>query len=322
MAWPRHLTDKRMSKLNSEFNYRYQVIGETVWAKIQTLQGFLGGRKRAAALENVAGLKYQAKLSELEHLKAIGALPHVILNLTAEIIELESFHEVQHESFRQNEDEIACLERLLAEYYAIAEPTRIPGFTDDQMFEANAANEFTAVVGREIQAEIIANGRPSPAKLHNAMSNPFTFKALQDAGLIPREFALGAPNNDPLHVSMTPKNETTHLGDVNYANVSLLLHADGVNNSTTILDNSSVPKIVATVGNAKISTAQSKFGGSSLVFDGVGDSLTVPSSTAFQFGASTPFTIEFWVNFSGYPTSNAGSYASCIIGKDSESLGR
>ena len=37
-----------MSKLNSEFNYRYQVIGETVWAKIQTLHGFLDGRLRAA----------------------------------------------------------------------------------------------------------------------------------------------------------------------------------------------------------------------------------------------------------------------------------
>jgi hypothetical protein len=192
-----------MSKLNSEFNYRYQVAGETVWAKIQTLQGFLGGRKRAAVLEDVAGLKYQAKLAELQHLKDIGGLPHLILNLTAEIIELESFHEVQRESFRQNEEEIACLERLLAEYYEIAEKTRIPGYTDEQMFEANAANEFTAVIGREIQAEIIANGRPSPAKLHNAMSNPFTFKALQDAGLIPKEFALITPNNDPLHISLT-----------------------------------------------------------------------------------------------------------------------
>ena len=27
--------------------------------------------------------------------------------------------------------------------YTIVEPTRIPGYTDDQMFEANANNEFT-----------------------------------------------------------------------------------------------------------------------------------------------------------------------------------
>jgi hypothetical protein len=50
------------SNLNSEFNYRYQVIGNTPWEKLKTLQGFLVGRNRAAVLEEVAALKYQAKL--------------------------------------------------------------------------------------------------------------------------------------------------------------------------------------------------------------------------------------------------------------------
>ncbi len=39
------------SNLNSEFNYRYQVIGSTPWEKLKTLKGFLVGRKRAAGLE-------------------------------------------------------------------------------------------------------------------------------------------------------------------------------------------------------------------------------------------------------------------------------
>jgi hypothetical protein len=201
-----------MARLNSEFNYRFQVIGETVWAKIKTLQEFLGGRKRAAVLERVAELKYQAKLAELQDLKTNNARPSLILNLEAEIIELESFQEVQAESFRQNQEEIACLERLLKEYGEIAEPTRIPGYTDDQMFEANAANEFTAVVGREIQAEIIANGRPSPAKLHNAMSNPHTFRALQEVGLIPVDAVLLSPNNDPLRISLVAPEQQTLIG--------------------------------------------------------------------------------------------------------------
>lgn len=202
-----------MSKLNSEFNYRYQVIGETVWAKIQTLHGFLNGRKRAAVLEEVADLKYKAKLAELRHLKEIGALEHIILNLQAEIIETESFHEEQKVNFALNRDEITCLENLLAELYAIAEPTRIPGYTDEQMYEVNAANEFTAVVGREIQAEIIANGRPSPAKLHNAMSNPYTFKALQDFGLIPKESIRLEPNNDPQCISLVSNEQMKRLSE-------------------------------------------------------------------------------------------------------------
>jgi hypothetical protein len=190
-----------MSKLNSEFNYRYLVVGETVWAKIQTLQGFLNGRIRAAALEEAADLKYKAKVWELQDLKDNNAKLNLILEKQAELIELESFQEEQRVNFALNRDEIACLKKLLAELYEIAEPTRIEGYTDEQMFEANAANEFTHMIGREIQAEIIANGRPSPAKLHNAMSNPHTFKTLQLWGLIPQEIQLLAPNNDPLCIT-------------------------------------------------------------------------------------------------------------------------
>lgn len=175
------------SNLNSEFNYRYQVIGNTPWEKLKTLKGFLEGRKRAAALEKVAELKHKAKLEELKHLKNISALPHVILNLEAEIIELESTLEDTAHAFELNRKEINILNKLIAELYVICEPSRIEGYSDDDMFEANANNEFTVTIGREIQAEIIANGRPSPAKLLNAMSNPQTLEALKLVGFIPKE---------------------------------------------------------------------------------------------------------------------------------------
>jgi hypothetical protein len=196
-----------MSKLNSEFNYRYQVIGETVWAKIQTLHGFLDGRLRAAALEKVSALKHQSKIMEIEHLKAINALPHVILIAESELIEIESFKREEEINFALNRDEIATIRKLLDECYAIAEPTRCKHpdgtpYTDEEMYEVNAANEFTTVIGREIQAEILANGRPSPAKLLNAMSNPHTFAALKLCGLIPKEAMLLEGSNDPLLIGL------------------------------------------------------------------------------------------------------------------------
>jgi len=180
------------SNLNSEFNYRYQVIGSTPWEKIKTLQGFLVGRKRAAVLEEVAALKYQAKLEELKHLKEVPALPHIILNLQAEIIELESHLDDQKHAFQLNRKEIKILEKLMTELYIEVEPTRLKHedgtpYTDDEMFEENANYEFTVTIGREIQAEIIANGRPSPAKLLNAMSNPQTLESLKLVGLVPDE---------------------------------------------------------------------------------------------------------------------------------------
>ena len=179
------------SNLNSEFNYRYQVIGSTPWEKIKTLQGFYVGRKRAAVLEEVAELKYQAKLEELKHLKTVPALPHIMLNLQAEIIELESHLDDQKHAFELNRKEIKILEKYMAELNAEVEPTRLSHpdgtpYTDDEMFEANANYEFTVTVGREIQSEIIAMGRPSPAKLLNAMSNPQTLESLQMIGLVPQ----------------------------------------------------------------------------------------------------------------------------------------
>ena len=201
-----------MAKLNSEFNYRYQVIGETVWEKIKTLHGFLDGRKRAAILETVSDLKSKAKYAELKHLKSIDALPHVIMELEAEIIEMESFFEESKRNFEQNKDEIKILEKLLKECYELAEPTRLKHkdgtpYTDEEMFEVNAANEFTVLLAREMQAEVIANGRPSAAKIKNAMSNPLTWTALKNIGLIPQETPLIASNIDPTTIQLNLKDD-------------------------------------------------------------------------------------------------------------------
>ena len=82
--------------------------------------------------------------------------------------------------------------------------------------------------------------------------------------------------------------------DEEFDNVSLLLHGDGTNGSTTIVDSSSRPKAVTAVGNAQISTAQSKFGGASLAFDGTGDWLQVPDGSDFTLGSDN-FTVECWI---------------------------
>jgi hypothetical protein len=189
-------------KLNTEFNYRYQVQGETVWEKIKTIKGFLEGRIRAAALEEVSEKKLQAKKAKLEFLRRTNAELYEILELEAEIIECESHLPAQKEAFLLNKDEITMLESLLKEYYAVAEPTRIAGYTDEQMFEANAANEFTVMIGKDMLAEVIANGRPSATKIRNAMSNPVTFNALKKIGLIPDTAKLIRGNNDPLCIEL------------------------------------------------------------------------------------------------------------------------
>ena len=84
--------------------------------------------------------------------------------------------------------------------------------------------------------------------------------------------------------------------DPDFANVSLLLHGDGTNGSTTIVDSSPSPKTVTAVGDAQISTAQSKFGGSSIAFDGTGDYITAANDIGFAFGTGD-FTVEMFAYF-------------------------
>lgn len=81
--------------------------------------------------------------------------------------------------------------------------------------------------------------------------------------------------------------------DIYYSNVSLLINGNGVNASTSIIDNNSLPKSISVFGNAQISTTQSKYGGSSVYFGGTGY-LTIPDSNDFAFG-SGDFTLEGWL---------------------------
>lgn len=85
-------------------------------------------------------------------------------------------------------------------------------------------------------------------------------------------------------------------GDPNWNSVSVLLHCNGSNGSTTFTDEKG--HTVSVAGNAQISTAQSKFGGASALFDGSGDWLYLADSADWAMG-SGDFTIEFWVRLSG-----------------------
>jgi hypothetical protein len=76
----------------------------------------------------------------------------------------------------------------------------------------------------------------------------------------------------------------------------LVLHGDGADGSTTITDSGVTGHTVTPSGNAQIDTAQSLFGGASILFDGSGDYLTVPDHADWDFGTAD-FTIDFNVRF-------------------------
>ena len=185
-------------RFNSEFNYKYQVMGCTPWEKIKTLKSFLEGRVRAAAGEEIARLSHDVLLAEMEHLKTNDAPEHEKIKKRIEILESESHRVILDEAFELNCKEIETLKKLLAEAYEMAEPTRIEGYSDDDMFEVNASHEFAVTTMREMQSEIIANGRPTPATVLHAMNNPHVLAATLKAGLLPPEAIPLLTGNAPI----------------------------------------------------------------------------------------------------------------------------
>ena len=86
------------------------------------------------------------------------------------------------------------------------------------------------------------------------------------------------------------------VGDLYFPNVIFLAKFDGSNGSTSITDSSNKNNSITVNGGAQISTAASKFGGSSLKLDyenaGTGDRLV--ADTVADNLTSTTHTIEFW----------------------------
>ena len=91
------------------------------------------------------------------------------------------------------------------------------------------------------------------------------------------------------------------VGDVHFPNVSLLLACEGSNGSTTVTDSSNTNASITCIGSAQISTAQSKFGNSSLG-TASGD-ISISTTNIFNFGTSD-FTVEFWFYRTGLGSGN------------------
>jgi hypothetical protein len=119
---------------------------------------------------------------------------------------------------------------------------------------------------------------------------------------------LGGGLQGPQGVQGVAGNTNSYAEVTNDPNTVLLLHGNGTNNSTTITDSSYSPKTLTAVGNAKISTTTSKFGVSSIAFDGSGDYLSVPYDSDFNFAATT-WTFELWFR------ANSFSTAMTVMGK-------
>lgn len=123
-----------------------------------------------------------------------------------------------------------------------------------------------------------------------------------------RVAAINATGTGPY--SSATSSVTPDAGDPYFSNVSLLLHMNGSNGSTTFTDSSGTPKTVTAYGSAQLSTAQAKFGDASgLLSSATSDRLQVTQTTTADFG-SGDFVMEMFIRGNA-PAS--GEYASLVV---------
>jgi hypothetical protein len=84
----------------------------------------------------------------------------------------------------------------------------------------------------------------------------------------------------------------------------LMVHADGVDGTTSFSDASGSGHTLTAVGQAQIGTSQFKFGGSAAQFDGSGDYITAPDHADWTLPGD--FAIDAWVRPTSLATATRG----------------
>ena len=99
------------------------------------------------------------------------------------------------------------------------------------------------------------------------------------------------------------------------SNVILFIKGQGTNGSTSIIDSSPNPKSIGVFGTAKISTAQSKYNGSSIYFDGSTNCYMGTSVDSVYTLSADNFTLEMWIYpFTSSPNGIMGWNNSITLG--------
>lgn len=162
----------------------------------------------------------------------------------------------------------------------------------------------TRVVQPGTISTVIHQGQPDPFN-NNVAANCTSAAALSNGKTLP---VVCKQVDQSIKTAVNPAVPQ----DVYLTSVGLLLKFDGVDGATVFVDDGYSSKVAAAVGTARISTLQSKFGGSSLALNGSGAYVSIPDAADLSFG-SGDFTIEAWVNPS--VTMNSGTGQKTFIAK-------
>ena len=157
-----------MGQVNRNINYLTAVDGITPWERLRITRNFLGDRRMAL------------KTAELSLEKAEATID----KNSFEWREYEIMRPLTLSNIEDCKREIAFLESLEAELQVLAEQERIPGKTDEEMYEINFAKETIQVMVLEAKAQYAAVGHLSPELMQRLLRNQAALGAVVETGIL------------------------------------------------------------------------------------------------------------------------------------------
>lgn len=175
------------SRVNHEANYKYSIDALTPWERLRVVRNFLNERKEQLEVAEIGLEVTKRKLSELENDE------DWYKQMEAKKIKAQMGTSVG--VIEKARDEVEFLERYHQECIEAAEPTRIPGYSDEEMFEYNYENELIEKHIHSLKADLIAFGRPSTSTAKALMQMPPAIDRCIEIGIMGRDaFSFGLPD--------------------------------------------------------------------------------------------------------------------------------
>ena len=141
------------SQVNSQFAYINLINGETIWERLRIVRNFIEDRKIAKKLQSTQDIKRLAHVAKVNE----ATKESERLFAQAELEEFDAHAEQQEDGYKKLDDELKFLLRYEAELASIAEQTRVPGVSDDEMYQLNMGTEVVLRNMRKIETERVAN---------------------------------------------------------------------------------------------------------------------------------------------------------------------
>jgi hypothetical protein len=160
-----------MSRGTHNANYLYDVDGETVWEKLRVIRNFLRDRKSALAENQLNIEEKQEKMQKMDE-NSFEYRRYILSKTNLDYLMEETISEI---------DFLEKFEKYLSEE---AEKTRIPGKTDEEMYEINFFDELKIRLVRRAQMQFISTGCVEPDTLLRIAKNKPALQLAIDTGLL------------------------------------------------------------------------------------------------------------------------------------------